>query len=212
MQTPLLVFERACSPTIKAFISTASHEFLTEYEWDMIMSLLKVLSPLEVATRVLSGVQYPSLGCTFVGFHQVIQKLDDFLHSVIVPTHASLALALKTHILQRKNELQHFNGTLSFLSMSVDPRFKLAYVQDPIKEEQIKGQLFDHIAVTYPDSLSCISKPDKKRRRAQNVSLHDFLPSVETSEGPNETLEEELTRRFSSPTVFIGADNDVFSW
>jgi hypothetical protein len=48
--------------------------------------------------------------------------------------------------------------------------------------------LFDHIAVTYPDSLPCISKPYNKRKRAQNVSLDEFLPSVGTTEGPNETL------------------------
>ncbi len=96
------------------------------------MSLLIVLSPLEVVTRVFSGVRYPSLSCTFIVFHQVIQKLDNFLHSVTVPSHADLALALKTHVLQRKNELQHFNGTLSFLSMSVDQRLKLAYVWETI--------------------------------------------------------------------------------
>jgi hypothetical protein len=50
MQAPLHVFEKDCPIKVKAFIPTASHEFLTQSEWDTVMSLLKDLSPLEVAT------------------------------------------------------------------------------------------------------------------------------------------------------------------
>jgi hypothetical protein len=137
MQAPLAGFESDFSPDIRAFVPTASHKFLTESEWDTILSLLFVISPLEVATTVLSGVQYPSLGCTFVVFHQIFQKLHDFIKSVTTLSPAFLASSLKTCVLQRKKELEKHNGTLSFLSMSVDPRFKLAYVQDAEKKETI---------------------------------------------------------------------------
>ncbi len=49
MPVPLLVFERDCSPLHKTFVPTASYEFLTKSEGDTIMSLLKVLSPNEIA-------------------------------------------------------------------------------------------------------------------------------------------------------------------
>jgi hypothetical protein len=156
--------------------------------------LLKIPSPPEVAIKVLSSVQYPSFGCIFVVFHQIIHKLDDFLQVITIVSHASLALSFKTYVLRRRSELQEFNSTLSFLSISVDPKFKLAYIQDAMKAEQIKKMLFDQVTVTYPNLLPCISKPDRRRKRAQNVSLHDFLPLVVTTEGPKETIKEEPTR------------------
>jgi hypothetical protein len=84
MQCPLQVFERNCSPLHRIFIPTATQDFLTNSEWDTILSFLKVISPLEIATRVLSSVNYPSLGFTFIVFHQILQNLDDFLTSSLI--------------------------------------------------------------------------------------------------------------------------------
>jgi hypothetical protein len=211
MEVPSAIFERNSLPYNRAFVPTTSHKFLTESEWNTIMSLLKILSSLEVAIMVLAGVQYPSFGCTFVVFHCIIQMLNDFVKSVTIPSHASLASSLKTFVLQRKKELEEHNCTLSFLSMSIDLRFMLAYIQDAEKKEQIKKELSDCITITYPDSLTCISNRDK-RKRVQNISLHEFLPSARTTDGPNKTLDDELTIWFSSSTIFLREDDDAFSW
>ncbi len=103
MQAPLLVCERDCFINVKDFIPTASHESLIQSEWDTVMSLLRVLLPLEVATRVLSGVNYSSLGCTFIIFHQIIRRLDEFINSAAVSSHHHLATSLKTSVLSRKS-------------------------------------------------------------------------------------------------------------
>ncbi len=93
--------------------------------------------------------------------------------------------------------------------MSVDPRFKLEYIQDPVQREVVQQKLLDYLTITYPLSLYLTSKPDKKRKRAYDISLHDFLPSIETTEGPIETVEEKLDKWFSSLTVFLSDDDNV---
>jgi hypothetical protein len=212
MYVPLMAFEKYFPPKVRAFIPTTSHEFLIPSEWNTVMSLLKVTSPLKIATRVLPGAHYLSLGYTFVVFHQIVGKLGNFLKSVAIASQASLASSLKSYVLKRKSLLERQNGILSYLSMSVDPRFKLAYIHNPIKKKQITKLSSDYISATYLSSLPCISMPDMKRKRAQDVSLHDYLLSAGTTEGPNKTLEEELTRWFSGPTVFLGENDDVFNW
>ncbi len=119
----LLVFDGDCFPLHKILIPIASHDFLTKSEWDTIMSLLLVLSFLEIATRILSGVDYPSLYFTFVVFDQTIQSLDDVLKSFLISSYYCLASSLNTFVLEKNNNLKNHNGTSSFLSMSVDPRF-----------------------------------------------------------------------------------------
>jgi hypothetical protein len=88
-----------------------------------------------MATRLLSGIDYPSLGFTFVVFHQIIQHLNDFLKFFLVSPYHHLALSLRTIVLQRKNNPEKHNGKLSYLSMSVDPRFKHAYVEDVVQKK-----------------------------------------------------------------------------
>ncbi len=174
--------------------------------------MLKVLSPLKVATGILSGVNYPSLSYTFVVFHQILQNLDQFLRTHLVSSHHHLASALKSFVLQRKDDLKKHNGTISYLSMCVDPKFKLAYVDGDVEREKSQSDLLEYIMQSYPTSIPCTPKPKQRKKRAQDILLHDFLPFVGTTEGPNETLEEEVAGWFSTPTVFLNNDDDVFSW
>ncbi len=119
---------------------------------------------------------------------------------------------MKEFVVQRKIDLHKHNGTLASLSMSVDPRFKLAYVNDLSERDKIKKNLLVYITEAYPLSLPSPSTSSKMKKRAQDVKLHEFLPSVGTTEGPNETLEQEIVRWFSTPTGFLDDHNDVFRW
>jgi hypothetical protein len=134
------------------------------------MSLLSVLSSLEIATRVLSGVSYPSLSITFIVFHQIVQMLDEFLISSLVSSYHQVATNLKTFVLQRQKDLQNSNSTLSYLSMSIDLKFKLAYAKDNIEEEKIKKNLLDYITFTYPSSICSISIHHKKKKKEHKIS------------------------------------------
>ncbi len=42
--------------------------------------------------------------------------------------------------------------------------------------------------------------------------MHEYLPFVKTTEGPNETFEQEVARGFSNYTVFVNDDINVFDW
>jgi hypothetical protein len=91
------------------------------------MFLLKVLSLLETSIRFLSCVGFSHLSFTFIIFHQIIWKLDNFLKSSFTSSYHHLALSVETLVLQRERDYEKYNGTLSSLSISVDPMFKLAY-------------------------------------------------------------------------------------
>jgi hypothetical protein len=96
--------------------------------------------------------------------------------------------------------------------MCVDLKFKLAYVDNDVEREKIQDDLLEYIMQSYPTSIPSILKPKQKRKRAQDIQLHDFLPFVGTTEGPNETLEEGVAGWLSTPTVFLNNDDDVFFW
>ncbi len=174
--------------------------------------MISVFSPLEVATRILSSIGYQCLDFYIVVFYHIIQNLDDFLQSSFVFSYPYLALSMKTYLSQWRENLKKHNGAWSYLSMSVDPRVKPAYVVDVTKREEIQKNLLDYIIYTYSTSISRIPRPSTRRKRAQNLYLHEFLPAVRTTRGFNETLEEEDAGWFLSPTVFLDYDNDVFTW
>ncbi len=50
IQVCLLAFEKNCSLNDSAFAPTTSYELLTSSDWDIVMSLIEVLSPLIIPT------------------------------------------------------------------------------------------------------------------------------------------------------------------
>jgi hypothetical protein len=96
--------------------------------------------------------------------------------------------------------------------MFVDPRFKLAYLENVVQRNEVQKYLLGFIYHIYPSSIPCISMPSQGKKRPKYVTLHEFLLSIGTTKGPNKTLEQEVAWWFSTPTVILNDDDSVFAW
>jgi hypothetical protein len=110
----------------------------TNYEWKVIEEMIELLSPFETATRLLSGVQYPTIGFTY----PCICNLKDRLEANFTSLETRDAKNCKNVILEDLTSRWNFSQELCLKGSFFDPRFKsLDFVNFREECENIINQL-----------------------------------------------------------------------
>src|SRR5436305_9040748 len=89
-------------------------------EWKVIKEIVELLNPFEVATRLLSGVKYPTIGFTYPCIYNLRERLEADFASL----KTNDAKYCRNAILEDLTSRWNFPQELCLKGSFFDPRFK----------------------------------------------------------------------------------------
>jgi hypothetical protein len=155
----------------------------TVHEWKVIKEVIELLSPFEVATRLLSGVKYPTIGFTY----PCICNLKERLETNFTLLETRDAKNCRNAILEDLTERWNFPQELCLKGSFFDPRFKsLDFINSQEECDNIVNQLREEFMIFKQNEQSdiFISKKDTddlntemssfwKKKNAKAVQIKD---------------------------------------
>ena len=126
----------------------------TVHEWKVIKEMIELLNPFEAATRLLSGVRYPTIGFTY----PCIFSLKERLEADFTSLETRDAKNCKNAILEDLTLKQNFSQELYLKGSFFDPRFKnLDFICSQEKFNSIINQLRAEFEIFKRSNISEIS-------------------------------------------------------
>lgn len=111
----------------------------TVNEWKVINEIVEILSPFEQATRLLSGIKYPTIGFTYPSMYNLKEKLETDFNSSL---ETNVAKNFRDAILEDLVVRWEFPLELCLKGSFFDPRFKsLDFINSQEKCNHIISQL-----------------------------------------------------------------------
>ena len=125
-------------------------------EWNVIKEISELLNPFEEATRLLSGVKYPTIGFTYPSICNLKEKLEsDFS---LLETDS--AIGCRDAILEDMMARWEFPQDLCLKGSFFDPRFKsLEFINSKEKCDHIINQLRREYGILKQDNIPVL--PDE---------------------------------------------------
>jgi len=126
----------------------------TVHEWKVIKEMIELLSPFEAATRLLSGVKYPTIGFTYPRIFSLKERLEADFTSLETRD----AKNCKNAILEDLTLRWNFSQELCLKGSFFDSRFKsLDFINSQEKCDNIVNQLREEFMIFKQNEQSDIS-------------------------------------------------------
>ena len=128
--------------------------YLTVYEWKVIKEIVELLSPFEEATRLLSGIKYPTIGFTYPSMYNLRDKLETDFDSLETNDARNCRDVILEDIITR----WEFPQDLCLKGSFFDPRFKsLDFISS---QDHIINQLKEEYEILKQDITPILSDRD----------------------------------------------------
>jgi len=156
----------------------------TVHEWRVIKEMIELLSPFEAATRLLSGVKYPTIGFTYPCICNLKERLETDFNSLETKDAKNCRNAMLGDLTSRWN----FSQELCLKGSFFDPRFKsLDFINSQEDCDNIVNQLREEFMIfkqNEQSDISIISEKDTddlktemgsfwKKKNAKAVQIKD---------------------------------------
>ena len=115
---------------------------LTVHEWKIIREMVEILKPFEEATRLLSGINYPTIGFTYPAMYNLREKLESDFNSLETNETAECRNTILEDMIARWD----FPQDLCLKGSFFDPRFKSL---DFINSQEICDQVINQLKEEY---------------------------------------------------------------
>jgi hypothetical protein len=128
--------------------------YLTVYEWKVIKEIVELLSPFEEATRLLSGIKYPTIGFTYPSMYNLRDKLETDFDLLETNDARNCRDVILEDIITR----WEFPQDLCLKGSFFDPRFKsLDFISS---QDHIINQLKEEYEILKQDITPILSDRD----------------------------------------------------
>ena len=128
--------------------------YLTVYEWKVINEIVELLSPFEEATRLLSGIKYPTIGFTYPSMYNLRDKLETDFDLLETNDARNCRDVILEDIITR----WEFPQDLCLKGSFFDPRFKsLDFISS---QDHIINQLKEEYEILKQDITPILSDRD----------------------------------------------------
>lgn len=123
--------------TTIALLNTNKISVIFVEEWRLLADIKKVLEPLEIITKEMSGEKYISLSCVIILTKGLQEMLEELKNEELFAMTQTMVLKMLTSIKERLGGLENNNTLL--VSTFLDPRFKnIGFSSDLIAEKTKK--------------------------------------------------------------------------
>ncbi|CAB4413082.1 unnamed protein product [Rhizophagus irregularis] len=123
----------------------------TIYEWKVIREIVELLNPFEEATRLLSGINYPTIGFTYPIMYNLRERLETKFNLLETSEASECQNAILEDIIARWD----FPQILYLKGSFFDPRFKsLDFINSQETCNQIINQLKEEYEILKQDNTA----------------------------------------------------------
>ncbi|CAB4489785.1 unnamed protein product [Rhizophagus irregularis] len=178
----------------------------TVYEWKVIKEMIKLLSPFEAATRLLSGVKYPTIGFTY----PCICNLKDRLETDFTSLETMDAKHCRNAMLEDLTLRWNYPQELCLKGSFFDPRFKsLDFINSQEECNNIVNQLKEEFMIFKHNEQSDISIISEKNTDELRTEMASFWKKKNTKVAP---IKDEFQHYFDVAELPALEEYDPYLW